>query len=185
MMDKEKLKPEPRGESRPLSEVAALLVLGAGSFALDHLTKAWVRDALPHGRPVAVLDDVFRLTHTENSGVAFGLLSGTGPLPALIGGVATLGLVLFVLRAGWSVPQALPPLGLILGGALGNLTDRLADGRVTDFLDVGFGPWRWATSNLADVAIVLGVALLAWAVWHAEEVEPTEGARSEGEPDAA
>ena len=157
----------------------ALVVVGAGSFALDRLTKAWVQEALPYGRPVAVLGDLFRLTHAENSGVAFGLLSGTGPLPALIGGVATLGLVLFVLKAGWSVPHALPPLGLILGGALGNLTDRLADGRVTDFLDVGLGPWRWATSNLADVAIVLGVALLAWAVWHAEEMEQTEDGQNE------
>lgn len=182
-MNEQKLKPERRDGARSLSEVVALLALAAGSFALDHLTKAWVRDALSHGRPVAVLGDVFRLTHTENSGVAFGLLSGTGLLPATIGVLATLGLVLFFLRAQWGNPGAAGALGLILGGAVGNLTDRLADGTVTDFLDFGLGPRRWATFNLADVAIVLGVTLLAYTVWQEDQTQSTEDGQPEGEPD--
>jgi signal peptidase II len=82
----------------------------------------------------------------------------------VVSGIIIAGLgawVMHALRAGRLAPAASWPIGLILGGAIANFGDRLPDGRVTDFLDVGVGATRWPTFNLADSFIVLGVAALA------------------------
>lgn len=135
----------------------ALLVF-ALALALDQLTKALVRGSLSVGESVPA-EGFFRLTHVTNSGAIFGLFPNqvvvmTG---ASLVGIAVL-LYFYHVNAGgdWRVRAA---LGLLLGGAVGNLLDRLLLGKVTDFLDVG----AWPVFNLADSSIVTGVIMLAVA----------------------
>jgi signal peptidase II len=112
---------------------------------------------------VPVIDDLFRLTLGYNTGVAFGMFANGGLAPLVVTGVIIAGLVIWFSRSlytghfpGW----AAWPIGLLLGGAIGNFIDRLPDKRVTDFLDVGLGAARWPTFNLADSFILIGVTLL-------------------------
>lgn len=95
--------------------------------------------------------------------MAFGLFANGGLWPTIVTGIIILGLFVGMtqyLRYDQFPPSATWPIGLLIGGAIANFMDRLLDGRVTDFLDVGFGAARWPTFNLADSFIVLGVGLL-------------------------
>lgn len=104
-----------------------------------------------------------------NSGVAFGALSGLPPnLVLAFTGIVAMVLALFVMRG--ALPVGPLTGGLILGGALANLVDRVGDGRVTDFID----PARWPTFNLADVAITAGVVVLVVSLVRAEAGTHTE-----------
>ena len=137
-------------------------------LVLDGLTKTWAEEALVLYQPVPVIGETFRLTLGYNSGVAFGLFANGGILPLVVTGVVIVGLVVWLasaLRGGEFPPAAGLPIGLILGGAIANFADRLPDGRVTDFLDLGLGASRWPTFNLADSFIVLGVSLLMLVVF--------------------
>lgn len=130
---------------------AALVVVGA-----DQVTKAMVRDWLPEGHVWPARDALLRLAHVENPGAAFGILPGAGdflPLISLIGSVAIVAYLLLAPIPGrWHAFG----LGLVLGGATGNLIDRVLRGTVTDFID----PINYPAFNLADSAIVIGVAVL-------------------------
>lgn len=126
---------------------------------VDQLTKAWARSALD-GSAVDVIPGFLRLALAENSGAAFGLFRGGGEIIAVLAVVAV-GVIFFAFRTvdrWWD----LLGLGLVLGGAVGNLIDRLTrgegllDGRVTDWIDLWFIP----NFNVADAAISIGVALL-------------------------
>ena len=105
------------------------------------------------GRPVAGID-IVRVT---NRGIAFGLLDDAGSLVLVIAAVAFAAL-LGVFLASAERPGLWLPIGLLAGGALGNLIDRIREGAVTDFID----PPRWPAFNLADVEITIGVVLLVW-----------------------
>lgn len=124
-------------------------------LALDQLAKVVVEAELTRGESVTVLGPL-DLTLTYNDGVAFGIASGTGPLVIALALVALVALGWFVASAppGW--PTALAG-GLILGGALGNLLDRLTRGEVVDFVSLP----AWPAFNLADVSITAGVLALA------------------------
>lgn len=123
--------------------------------AVDLLTKRLAEDELRE--PVRVLPGL-ELDLGFNSGVAFGALNGL-PTAALVSGLSLLiGALIVGAWRGWFAPPW-PAAGLLLGGALGNLIDRSADGRVTDFID----PARWPPFNVADVAITLGVMVLVVA----------------------
>ena len=143
--------------------ILLFVVLGLAT-ALDLGTKAWAETTLTLHQPNAVLGDLLRFTLGYNRGVAFGLLAEAGFLPLLVSGAIIVGLLAWTLRhalrASASTAQIVL-LGLVIGGALGNFLDRLPDGRVTDFLDVGLGAARWPTFNLADSLIIVGFALLA------------------------
>lgn len=133
------------------------------ALVLDGLTKVWAEQALVLHQPLPVIGEFFRLTLGYNTGVAFGLFANGGILPLIVTGVVIVGLVVWLasaLRGGEFPPAAGLPIGLILGGAIANFADRLPDGRVTDFLDVGVGASRWPMFNLADSFIVLGVVFL-------------------------
>ena len=127
----------------------------------DQLAKAWVVANVPLGRPTEVIGDLLRLTIVHNSGGIFGLFGASAPLLALAStGVVALILV-YQAREGahyhWLLAAA---LGLLLGGALGNLIDRLRLGYVVDFVDAGIGANRWYTFNVADSAISIALVLL-------------------------
>lgn len=147
-------------------ERKTILLLAAGfsaALVLDTLSKVWAERALTPGQPLPIIGDVFQFTLGFNSGVAFGIFADGGVLTLLLTGIVIAGLGIWFLKALRSgelpIASALA-LGFILGGALGNFTDRFGDGRVTDFLDVGIGALRWPTFNLADSFVFVGVVLL-------------------------
>jgi signal peptidase II len=123
--------------------------------AADQAAKALVEDRLVPGETVDVLGPV-SLTLAHNQGVAFGLASGSDA-PLIVFAVAALAFVAYLLSRDPLRPGLWVAAGLVAGGALGNLADRLRAGAVTDFVEVG----AWPPFNLADAAIVVGVALFA------------------------
>ncbi|HWH45815.1 MAG TPA: signal peptidase II [Thermoleophilaceae bacterium] len=123
----------------------------AAVVALDQATKALAVSAVDRGDSVNVFLGV-DITNVRNTGVAFGAFSGAGTAIAVVSAVALAGLlVYFALNAGRRMLWL--PAGAILGGAIGNLIDRVRVGAVIDFID----PIAWPAFNLADVAIVTGV----------------------------
>ena len=127
-------------------------------IALDQGSKQLVVSALRRGESVDVVPGL-ELTNTRNTGVAFGALEGSGTIVALLIGVALAVLVgYFAMNAGR--PWLWLPAGMVLGGALGNLVDRVREGAVIDFVD----PVAWPAFNVADSAIVIGVFGLLYIV---------------------
>ncbi|MBM3667009.1 MAG: signal peptidase II [Actinobacteria bacterium] len=134
--------------------VKALLVCGA-VLALDQLGKALVRGNIERGKTVELLP-FLDLANTRNRGIAFGL---AGEVPPLVTAVAIgflVGLLVFLSLREHADPLVWLPAGLLVGGALGNLIDRVREGAVTDFIDFPY----WPTFNFADMAITVGVVLL-------------------------
>lgn len=125
--------------------------------AADQAVKAWVRADVPLGSTRELLPGVAELVHTENTGVSFGLLSGAAPW--VVGVVSTVALALVVVLLARTVrgPLASVAGALLIGGAIGNLYDRVARGAVTDFLDLPALP----PCNVADIAITFGALTMA------------------------
>lgn len=133
--------------------------IGAAIFVvLDQVTKQAVIASIRRGDSVNVFFGL-NLTNTRNRGVAFGALAGRGWLvPALTLVALSLLIGYFIVRA--ERPWLWLPVGIIVGGALGNLADRARDGAVIDFIDPAF----WPAFNLADTGIVLGILALLYVV---------------------
>jgi signal peptidase II len=126
--------------------------------AVDQVTKQLADSNIERGHEVNVFFGL-DLTNTRNTGVAFGALEGAGLVVALLIGLSlTLLIVYYLLNR--DLPLLWLPVGLLLGGALGNLADRAREGAVIDFID----PVAWPAFNLADACIVVGVFLLLWVV---------------------
>lgn len=142
----------------------ALAAVVLAVVALDRWTKHWASASLPFNQPVRVVGDYLRLTYTRNSGVAFGIGQGTG-FPYAIFSIAAILVILWMFARGRAGADPLRrfSLALILGGALGNLVDRLVTGEVVDFLEVGVPRWHWPVFNVADSAVTVGVLLFALA----------------------
>lgn len=139
--------------------------LAATIVILDQLTKAWLISFLAPGESVRVVDDLLRLVHAQNTGGLFGLLRGQAVPFALISLVVVALIVAYHGRSGRN-PYLSITLGLLLGGALGNLLDRVRLGYVVDFVDAGIGTLRWYTFNVADAAISFSILLLlAASIW--------------------
>lgn len=135
---------------------------------LDQLTKIWVRSDMTPGESRRVLgDSLFRLTFVENTGVAFGLQAGSPIFLALFSVAASVLLIFLLVQPPSTYPKMVRiTLSLILGGAVGNLIDRVLFGRVTDFLDFDFPDFimtRWPVFNVADSAVTLG--LTVWCLY--------------------
>lgn len=142
------------------SGLLAALTLALVVFVVDQVAKRLVESALLVGESVLVLEGVLRLTYIKNPGGAFGILGGS-QLILIIGSFVAVAAVLWMLLAGPPPRLTVLGCGLIMGGAAGNLFDRLTAGEVTDYLDLEFWPLQqWAIFNVADTAIVVGVALL-------------------------
>jgi signal peptidase II len=135
--------------------------LAAGIVVVDQLVKAWIAGAVGFavGEPVQVIGDVVRITVTHNQGALFGLFQGSAQAFAVVS-LAVLGVIVwYQARAGQSLLVSIA-LGLLLGGAIGNLVDRLRLGYVIDFVDAGIGAVRFYTFNVADSAISCAILLL-------------------------
>ena len=135
------------------------LGLAATVAVLDQLTKAWLTSMLSPGESVQVIGDYVRLVHGQNNGALFGLFRES----ALLFGIVSVGVIALIVvyhaRSGRSVYLSVT-LGLLLGGAIGNLIDRFRLGYVVDFVDIGIGTLRFYTFNVADMAISLSLLLL-------------------------
>lgn len=147
-----------------MKKVSYLLV-SLGVLALDQWSKWMVEIHLLHHTSSPVIPGLLNVTHVRNTGVAFGLFASTGAGSA--GTLALLG-ILALAAVGlyfWHAPSRdrtlLVALALVVGGALGNLIDRVSSGAVTDFIDLYAGPHHWPSFNVADSAISIGILLMA------------------------
>jgi signal peptidase II len=149
---------------------AGAVAIAAAVVAADQLSKAWVIAGIPWGAQREVIPGLFRLVHSRNRGIAFGLLGSSGPLVQtllLAAVVAVVCVLAWQLLRGGGDRLAGCGLALVLGGALGNLADRLARGEVVDFLDVyvriGGREHVWPTFNVADSCITVGAGIVILA----------------------
>ena len=133
----------------------ALLAVAAAAVVADQLTKQVVGRTLAVGESVEVLGP-FSIHHVENSGIAFGLFASRTTIVIAITAIAVGLMIWFFARSGRRHPLLPVALGLVLGGSVANLIDRIRLGHVTDFLDFT----AWPAFNLADIFIVVGVAVV-------------------------
>lgn len=136
--------------------------------------------AMPFQTSRPVIDGVVRLTYIKNQGIAFGLLSDRQLPFALVSVIAMILILISLRRLPRDASAPRYALAAILGGAAGNLIDRLRFGEVVDFIDVGVGQLRWPVFNLADVAVTTGVFLFVLGSVlkrddPATQLEPKEG----------
>lgn len=136
------------------------LPVGLGLVVVDQITKFLVEGRMREGLEVPILSGLFSLTRVHNTGVAFGMAQGNN----LLTGLLALGILIF---AGWMAREwdwrkrwVQVVAGLVAGGAVGNLIDRMRVGYVIDFLDFHYGRWSWPAFNVADAAISIGVGML-------------------------
>ncbi|MGH9481389.1 MAG: signal peptidase II [Terriglobales bacterium] len=156
------------------------LVAGVAVFLLDQLTKGMV-DRLPDDFSHIVIPGLFRIIHAENPGVAFGLFQTSSAYfrdVLITASSLALLLVLTLLWKSKQTPRTGYAMALIVGGACGNLFDRVLHGKVVDFLLFYLGGHSWPVFNLADSAIVIGAGLLVWEIIHDH---PTEAAAAAAE----
>jgi signal peptidase II len=166
---------------RPLGagavEWVSLLAVAAAAVVADQLTKQVIARTLNVGESVDLVGP-FAVRHVENSGIAFGLFASRTTIVIAVTAIAVGWMVWFFARSGRRHPVLPVALGLVLGGSLANLIDRVRLGRVTDFLDLE----AWPAFNLADTFIVVGVAVLFGALVLADRPRRLHGARDGDAP---
>ena len=143
-----------------------LLALSALIVALDRITKLWVSHHIAEGNVIVIIPRVFAISHVMNPGAAFSLFTDS-PNPARTRWMLTAfsllaALVVFVIliRIGRCLSLTAVSMALVLGGAIGNVWDRIAYGTVVDFIEVHIIHYHWPDFNIADSAIVIGGILL-------------------------
>jgi len=149
---------------RRLLAYRLLLALALTVIALDQASKAWINTHLPfgtYGRPgaIPVVRDFLYLVHVGNTGAAWSMLTGRSMLLATLAAATLVAIFLWRRALGLRDRVAQVSFGLLCGGIIGNLADRLLHGHVIDFLDFHFGRYVYPTFNLADTGICVGVLL--------------------------
>lgn len=140
-----------------------LLLISGIIITLDQVTKEWVRNSIPMNgtwMPWEWLAPYMRIVHWSNTGAAFGIFQGSGTVLAILAVIVCAAIIYYfpqVPRSDWTLRLA---MGMQLGGAIGNLIDRIREGHVTDFISVG----NFAVFNVADSAITVGVGVLILGV---------------------
>lgn len=155
----------------------ALIVVAAAVIVADQVTKQVVGRTLALGDSVDIIGP-FSIHHVQNSGIAFGLFASRTALVIVVTAVAVGFMLWFFARSGRRHPVLPVALGLVLGGSIANLIDRIRLGHVTDFLDLV----AWPAFNLADTFIVVGVAILFGALVLADRSHRMHGARDGNSP---
>jgi signal peptidase II len=165
----ESARPMPR--IAPLWRHYALLgIVAATVFATDQLTKLLVSHQFKNGSTLPLLGGVVQLEYARNTGAAFSLFQADGVVLAVVAIAVSVGILVYYRRTSGGPLLVRCALGLVLGGAMGNLVDRIRLGFVVDFIDLHW----WPVFNVADSCIVVGVALL---VLQSFLQEPREGQR--------
>jgi signal peptidase II len=150
-------------------------------LVLDQAAKWIVKSSMVVGQSVRVLGDPVRLTYVENPGMAFGLRLGNGTLFTIFSAAACILLVVYLWMRRKEGAVETVGLFLILGGAAGNLIDRLAFGKVVDFVDLGVRTVRWPVFNVADSAVVIGMGILLFLMFREDR---RAAARAKLSPDS-
>lgn len=144
------------------------LLISIAVLALDQWTKWLVELHLPLYMRQEVIPGLLNFTHVRNTGVAFGMFANHGEsavgtwILSLLGLAALAFVLLYFSKVPATERALLVALALVLGGAVGNLVDRITTGGVTDFVDFYVGDYHWHTFNVADSAITVGIVFLAW-----------------------
>lgn len=152
---------------------SVLILIAAAVIVLDQISKLIIESSLAlfeSWAPIPAIEALFRITRVSNTGMSFGLFPSGSPIFAWAAVIVALAIILYNYRLSPEPRWLRVALGLQLGGALGNLIDRLRIGHVTDFLD--FGPWP--VFNLADLSVITGAVLLAWLFWQEERKRKAE-----------
>ena len=154
-------------------------MVAIAAILLDRATKLIIEHAMPSNGAVTVIPGFFQITHVHNRGAAFGLFAESTSewRTALLVGFSTiaLGVVAYLLwKSDHTLPSTAIGLSMILGGAIGNLWDRIASGQVTDFLHFYIGDHVWPDFNVADSCIVIGAILLMFEIVFAKSPAPHE-----------
>lgn len=166
------------------SRFGLLALVALVVMALDQWTKWLTLAYIPEHRPIPVIPGFFDLVNVRNRGAAFGFLNRSDIewqfwlfLGATVAAVAAIIALIRSMRA--DDRRLVLGLGLVMGGALGNLVDRVRFRAVIDFLDFYIGAWHWPAFNVADVAICLGALLACLSLWrHPREEEPRKGTQA-------
>ncbi len=177
-----------RAHRRPLglfALCAAIILVG------DVVTKAIVLAELPlGGRGLLILGEFLRFRHIQNSGGLFGFFPGNASYFAIVSVIAAVAILWVLIRSDRRSTMQQISLGMVFGGALGNLYDRVRLGAVVDFIDVGIGPDRFPTFNVADMGVSVGVSLLILWLFitdrrgdHESAGESDAGTATESEPE--
>ena len=153
-----------------------LLVVSALVILLDRLSKLWIVAHVRPGGGIIIIPRVFRISHVLNTGAAFSLLENLPPNEVRIGlvvfSIVAVAVVLALMwRAGRTLTVTSVALALILGGAIGNLYDRIVYHHVVDFLEVHIINYHWPDFNIADSAIVIGACLLFLEIFRPQSTE--------------
>ncbi|AOS96879.1 Lipoprotein signal peptidase [Microbulbifer aggregans] len=138
--------------------------LALAVIALDIVTKVWAVERFMYGPELQIIPGLLQFTYAENYGAAFSFLADAGGWQRWFFGAVALGFSAMVIVWLWRLPAAKRwepiALALILGGAIGNLWDRILLGYVRDFISVYYGSWHFPVFNVADMAISIGAAML-------------------------
>jgi signal peptidase II len=137
-------------------------------FLTDQVTKHLIRYTFTLGKSVSVLGQFLKFTYIENPGIAFGIRVKNSTIFTILSILACIGIAIY-LYLHWKQSMGFKiSLTLILGGAVGNLYDRIIYKRVVDFIDVGIGNVRWPVFNIADSTVVIGMIILLFYTFRQE-----------------
>jgi signal peptidase II len=151
--------------------VAALVVI------IDQASKRIIWEIFKYRGGTDVIDGILRISLSKNTGAVLGIFSGSLKLLLGITFISVAALIVFAYRMRFAPLSKRIYLGLIIGGAFGNLIDRIASGEVLDFIDMGIGRYRWPTYNVADIAVTVGAVLLIWGfIRHPHQTDGENGA---------
>ncbi len=161
----------------PLKRVFLIAGIAIAAFVLDRFTKTWVERSIPLYDGRRIVGDWVRIVHTENTGAAFGLLPERTTILSILSVFAVFAILYYYRQIASSSPLVAATLGLQLGGAFGNLWDRVTQGYVVDFIDVGIpNGWRFWAFNVADSSIVIGILLVSFLLWLEERKQVAHAA---------
>jgi signal peptidase II len=161
-----------------------LLGISALVIALDRITKHWVSGHIAEGDAITVIPHVFRISHWENSGAAFSMFTSlpnperTRWMLTAFSLLAAVVVLVVLWRVGRRFSLTALSMALVLGGAIGNVWDRIRQGTVVDFLEVHIVHYHWPDFNLADSAIVIGGILLLLDAILAPSAAPSKPAQA-------
>lgn len=148
-----------------------VFVIGLVVLLLDQLSKFWVRESLYYGQSIPVIDGFFNWVYVRNPGAAWGMFGDHTPVLIIVALVIMVLVIVFRKQMFGTLKYQNVILGLLVGGIVGNLVDRIRFRWVTDFLDFHIGPHHFPSFNIADSAICIAMGLYLLTSWQHERAE--------------